>query len=73
MKKIVCREDFWELFPDCKIGIVVCRGIQNVYREDEAQYEQMIRESEKKALTFLTEQNFADNKVIKVWREAYPL
>ena len=31
----------------------------------------MIRESEKKALTFLTEQNFADNKVIKVWREAY--
>ena len=24
MKKIICREDFWELFPNCKIGIVVC-------------------------------------------------
>ena len=71
MKKIICREDFWELFPDCKIGIVVCSGITNVYRGDETQYETMIRESEEKALTYLTESNFSDNRVIKVWRDAY--
>lgn len=71
MKKIICREDFWELFPDSRIGIVVCSGICNIYRDDEEQYEKMIRESEKAALAFLGEPNFTDNRVIKVWREAY--
>lgn len=71
MKKIICKEDFWEMFPDCKIGILVCRGITNEYREDESEYEAMIRAGEQKALTFLTEENFSDNRVIKVWREAY--
>lgn len=59
------------MFPDCKIGIVVCKGINNVYKDDEAEYEALIREGEKKAMTFLTEANFTDNKVIKVWRQAY--
>lgn len=71
MKKLICKEDFWEMFPDCKIGIVVCKGMTNVYQDNEAEYEQMIREGEQKALTFLTEPNFTDNRVIKVWREAY--
>ena len=43
MKKIICRDDFWEMFPDCKIGIVVCKGIDNVYKENEAEYEALIR------------------------------
>lgn len=59
------------MFPDSKIGIVVCKGINNVYKDDEAEYEALIREGEKKAMTFLTEANFTDNKVIKVWRQAY--
>ena len=71
MKKIICKDDFWEMFPDCRIGIVVCRNITNQYQNDEEQYEHMIRRSEQKALTFLTESNFSDNRVIKVWREAY--
>ncbi|MGC2874093.1 B3/B4 domain-containing protein [Ihubacter sp. rT4E-8] len=71
MKRLICKEDFWELFPDCKIGIVVCKGMENIYRDDETEYEKMIRDSEKEALTFLTEPNFADNRVIRVWREAY--
>ncbi len=71
MKKIICKEDFWEMFPDCKIGIVVCKGITNEYGNDEDEYEAMIRDGEQRALTFLTEENFSDNRVIKVWREAY--
>lgn len=71
MKKIICKEDFWEMFPDCKIGIVVCKGITNEYGNDEDEYEAMIRDGEQRALTFLTQENFSDNRVIKVWREAY--
>ena len=71
MKKLICKDDFWGLFPDCKIGIVICKGITNEYHNDEVKYEELIREGERKALTFLTEPNFTDNRVIKDWREAY--
>ena len=37
MKRLICKEDFWELFPDCKIGIVVCKGMENIYRDDETE------------------------------------
>ena len=40
------------MFPDCKIGIVVCKGIDNVYKENEAEYEALIREGEKSCLLY---------------------
>ena len=33
MKKFVMEKDFLEIFPDAKIGILVCRGIDNHIRE----------------------------------------
>lgn len=73
MTKFICKEDFWEMFPDVTIGTVICHNIKNEYKDnqDKAQYEQMIRDGEQKALTYLGEDVFSDNKVIKVWREAY--
>lgn len=49
------------------------QGITNVYNDEaeEAVYEALIREGEQRALTFLTEDTFSENRVIKVWREAY--
>ena len=29
MKKIIIENDFWDIFPEAKIGVVVCRGINN--------------------------------------------
>ena len=37
MKKFIIEDDFWELFPNAKIGIITCNGIDNTIK-DENQY-----------------------------------
>lgn len=70
MKKFVIEDSFWSLFPNAKIGIVVCQGIDN-YIRDKEQYAEMILEAEKEALKHLGNAEFSKNQVIKVWREAF--
>ena len=70
MKKFIIENDFWEVFPDAKIGIVVCEGIDNVVK-DSSQYESMLAQAEKEAFKFFKESEFSSNQVVKVWREAF--
>jgi DNA/RNA-binding domain of Phe-tRNA-synthetase-like protein len=70
MKKFVIEDSFWSLFPDAKIGVVICRGIDNSIKDKE-QYAEMILEAEKEALKHLQDAEFSNNPVIKVWREAF--
>jgi len=70
MKKFVIEDDFWSLFPNTKIGIVISHGIVNSIR-DKGQYAEMILEAEKEALKYLKNAEFSSNEVIKVWREAF--
>jgi DNA/RNA-binding domain of Phe-tRNA-synthetase-like protein len=70
MRKFVIEDSFWSLFPNAKIGIVVCHGIDNSIKDRE-QYAEMILEAEKEALKHLQNAEFSSNPVIKVWREAF--
>ncbi|MFH5825132.1 B3/4 domain-containing protein [Clostridium perfringens] len=70
MKKFIIEDDFWELFPNAKIGIITCTAIDNTIK-DENQYKDMISQGEKEALTHLTNEEFSSNEVIKVWRDAF--
>ena len=70
MKKIIIENDFWDIFPEAKIGVVVCRGINN-FIQDDKKYENMILNAEKEAMNYLENVNFSDNEVIKVWRDAF--
>ena len=70
MKKFIIEDDFWGLFPNAKIGIITCNGIDNTIK-DENQYKDMISQGEKEALTHLTNEEFSSNEVIKVWRDAF--
>ncbi|WP_150541365.1 B3/B4 domain-containing protein [Clostridium perfringens] len=70
MKKFIIEDDFWELFPNAKIGIITCTGIDNTIK-DENQYKYMISQGEKEALSHLTNGEFSSNEVIKVWRDAF--
>jgi len=70
MKKFVIEDSFWSLFPNAKIGIVICHGIDNSLRDKE-QFEEMISDSEKEALKYLQNAEFSNKPVIKVWREAF--
>ncbi|MHB9936844.1 hypothetical protein CF098_02215 [Clostridium sporogenes] len=70
MKKFVVEDDFWNLFPNARIGVVVCHGIDNSIK-DKDKYKDMIYNSEKEALKYLKNEQFSSNEVIKVWREAF--
>ncbi|MFT5875050.1 MAG: DNA/RNA-binding domain of Phe-tRNA-synthetase-like protein, partial [Clostridium sp.] len=70
MKKFIIEDDFWELFPQARIGVVVCTGIDNAIR-DEDKFKELLSQAEIKALTYLTEEQFSNNSVIQVWREAF--
>lgn len=70
MKKFIVEDDFWNIFPNTKIGVVVCDGIDNTIKNED-KYKDMICSSEKEALNHLTNPEFSSNEVIKVWRDAF--
>lgn len=70
MKRFIIGEDFFNLFPDAKIGIITCYDIDNTIK-DEDKYKDMLRDSEKTALSHLKNPDFSSNDVIKVWRDAF--
>ncbi len=69
MKNIVIENSFWDIFPDAKIGVVLCHGIDNSIKS-EGKYKDIILDAEKECLKYLQDSNFSDNEVIKVWRDA---
>ena len=70
MKNFIVEDDFWGLFPNAKIGVVICHGIDNTIRNEEG-YLDMILRAEKEALKYLQNEEFSNNEVIKIWRESF--
>lgn len=70
MKKFIIEDDFWNLFPNAKIGIVICHNIDNSIN-NESHLKEMLLSSEKECLNHLQDSEFSNNAVIKVWREAF--
>lgn len=70
MKNFIIEDEFWTIFPNAKIGVVICQGIDNAIRDKE-QYGEMILDAEKEAMKYLQNAEFSNNPVIKVWREAF--
>lgn len=70
MKKFIIDDEFWNLFPNAKIGVVVCHDINNSINDTE-KFKKMILQGEKEAFKHLQDEEFSNNQVIKVWREAF--
>lgn len=74
MANFVIEQSFWDLFPQCEIGVLVVKGIDNTeggcedVRPSIIEYLEKSNEDAKK---YLTEDVFSQNKVIAVWREAF--
>lgn len=74
MSKFIITEEFWELFPEAEIAIILAKGINNSEPGAEAvraDIMELLRNSNKEAEKFLTAAVLSDNKVISVWREAF--
>jgi DNA/RNA-binding domain of Phe-tRNA-synthetase-like protein len=70
MKNFIIEDDFWSVFPNAKIGVVICHGIDNSIKDKE-QYNEMLLKAEQEALKYLKDSEFSNNEVIKTWREAF--
>jgi len=70
MRRFIVDEEFWSLFPEARIGAIVCHGIDNSVKNTE-KYEEMLRLAEKEAHKFFEKEEFSSNSVIAVWREAF--
>lgn len=71
MTKFIIKDDFWELFSEAKIGIILCKNITNRYDHDEDYYAKLLKENGRKGLSYVALPDFSQNDVIYVWREAY--
>ena len=70
MKKFIVEKEFKEVFPDYKLGVVVCKNIDNHVR-DENMYRTLLDDAKKESLKFVEDENFSSNEVIRTWRDAY--
>lgn len=70
MKKFLVEDSFWSIFPNAKIGVIICHGIDNT-KKDEERYAELISDGKEEALKYLQDAQLSNNPVIKVWREAF--
>lgn len=71
MGKLIIDSEFWKLFPQGKIGVVICRNVNNAYGSKMQDYENQIKIAEKIAKKKLENCEFLENNTVKNWREAY--
>ncbi|MDO4746064.1 MAG: B3/4 domain-containing protein [Bacillota bacterium] len=70
MKKFIIEEPIFEIFPDVKIGVLVCRGIDNTVK-DENKYADYLAEAQKLAQEHIKEPEFTQNPVVRTWRDGF--
>lgn len=70
MTYFVIEDEFWSIFPNAKIGVLVCKGIDNNINHTEA-YEKMLNAAEEESKKYFVEAEFSNNQVVSVWREAF--
>ena len=74
MRKFIIEEPFFEIFPQARIGVLICRGIDNRVQDEavyEAEYGAYLREAEKSSLQYTSDPEFTSNPVIRAWRDAF--
>ena len=70
MKRFVLDPSFLELFPQSRIGVLVCKDIDNHVKEEE-RYAPWLRDCEKRSAAYTANPEFTDNETIRNWRDAF--
>lgn len=70
MKKFIVEDEFWGVFPEAKIGVVICENIDNSIGDVE-KFKELLLQAENETQTFLNKEEFSSNYVIQIWRDAY--
>lgn len=74
MKKFEVTEEFWTLFPQGEIFLLVAKGLDNrVDPDKEEHFADLLKQATVSAQKHIEEITFTDNPVIKEWRQAFTL
>ncbi|MFO8069389.1 MAG: phenylalanine--tRNA ligase beta subunit-related protein [Alkalibacterium sp.] len=72
MKKFVVEKEFWELFPEAQVNVLIIKGMDNHVDESDRNYfVELLEKGKQDAETFLTEEVFSQNPVVAEWRTAF--
>ena len=72
MKKFIIDTDFWTVFPEAQINVLVVKNINNQISEvNHFYFSELLNSSAKEATKFLTQDTFSQNQVIDEWRKAF--
>ena len=72
MKQAIIQDSFWEVFPDGQINLLILNNIDNHINEEKIiEFTELLNQASKDAHSFLGEEVFSQNEVVKQWREAY--
>lgn len=69
MNQFIIEPDFWALFPNASIAVVLAKGVDNACACPKA--EALLQAAHSKAHQYLGAASFAENPAVAVWREAY--
>lgn len=70
--KITVENEFWTLFPEAQISIMVAKGLDNSVNESKDPYfKSLLDKGAKRAADFIPDENFTQNDVIQEWRQAF--
>ncbi|WP_373110968.1 B3/B4 domain-containing protein [Streptococcus anginosus] len=70
--KVTVENEFWELFPQAQISIMVVKGLDNSVDESKDLYfKSLLDKGSKRAEDFIVDETFTQNDVIQEWRGAF--
>lgn len=70
MKKFRIEKEFLDIFPEARLGILVCHGIDNRIKEQD-KYAAYLKDSVSLAARHIENPEFTENPVIRRWRDAF--
>ncbi len=72
MGKFTVDPEFWALFPEARLEVLIVNNIKNQCNEENAGYfTGLLSSAAKEAANYLTEETFSQNQVINEWRQAF--
>ena len=70
--KVIVENEFWSLFPEVQISVLVVKGLDNTVDESKDPYfKTLLDKGAKRAEDFISDENFTQNDVIQEWRQAF--
>ncbi len=70
--KVTIENEFWHLFPEGQISVLIVKGLDNTVDESKYSYfKSLLDKGSKRAEEYISDDNFTQNEVIQEWRQAF--